>query len=112
MKLYDFNKAKQLIEANRDNLSEASLGMHEDWFWTADTIFEDNEFVKELNDNTEIGGINGSRWATPTLQLKFKDDTDKMIPCYTGESCGEPNTNFLGVLSSPVQQNITPLSGE
>ena len=151
MKCYDYAKAKQIIEENKDNLVEASLGMHEDWFWTAETVWENGEYKRELPDNAkeleeqyktarkdglkrfldereenglpkwnpeydkyttcQIGGIFGSSWATPTLNLKFKDGSDKMIPCHDGGiSDGSPHVGLLGVLSAPVQENITPLS--
>lgn len=114
MKKYNFERAKQLIEKHPDAVS-ASLGMHEDWFWTAEEIWnKESGFV--ITDGP-IGGINGSSWATPTLQLRFEDGTDKMIPCHdAGES--DPITPLQrtitsgGCLSGPVQDNITPLSSE
>lgn len=153
MKNYDYLKAKRLIEKYKDNLISATLGMHEDWFWTAETVWEEGEYKRELPDNADylnelyikarqnglpmylphkdgenpepnpeydkytahcISGIYGSGWATPTLQLCFKDDTEKMIPCHdNGESDGRiPGSWSLGVLSGPVQTNITSLSYE
>lgn len=138
MRTYNFIKAKELIEKNKTNLESASLGMHEDWFWTAETIFEEGEYKMDLPDNADeiykkyentrmrvksifskalrkydsimIGGVYGSDWATPTLNLIFKNGEEKMIPCYNGdkerEDAGFP---ILGVLSAPVQENITPL---
>ena len=53
MKNYDFKKAKKIIEESKDCLESASLGMHEDWAWTGQTIFEDGEFKKELPDNAD-----------------------------------------------------------
>lgn len=115
MKYYDYDKAKQLIEENKENLSSASLGMHEDWSWTADTIWSGGEYQKELLSNKEaedmnakyheqrkagmsmfdekykdydacfVAGIRGSEWATPTLNLVFCDGSDKMIECSYGE---------------------------
>lgn len=111
MKNYNFNKAKQLIAENLENLESASLGMHEDWFWTAETVWGNGEYKNELNDETTIGGIGGSSWATPTLQLLFKDGSEKMIECSEGETDNDkPSFLQLGVLSQPVQDNITPLS--
>ena len=151
MKTYDFKKAKQIIEENKENLVSASLGMHEDWFWTAETIYEEGEFKRQLPDNAEelqeqfekareeglsmflneedenglaninpeyskytihqINGLFGSDWATPTLQLRFKDGSEKMIPCHNnGVSSGTMPSGFLGELSAPVQEHITPLS--
>ena len=109
MKTYDFNKAKSLIE-NTPNVESASLGMHEDWFWTAETVYEEGKFTIELNDDTQIGGINASKWATPTLQLCFSDGTEKMIEISVGQNDEDKPSSFhLGVLSQPCQDNITPL---
>lgn len=47
MKYYDYNKAKTLIEST-PNLAEASLGMREDWFWTAKTVWEDGIWTQTL----------------------------------------------------------------
>jgi hypothetical protein len=138
MKYYNFQLAHQIIEQNKENLQSASLGMYEDWFWTAETVWEDGEYKKELflgdlqaefekykarrNElesslkameeygHIQIAGISCSMYATPTLQLVFKDGDDKMIPVYVGESEREAPVDHLGVLSGPVQANITPLS--
>lgn len=154
MKYYDFDKAKKLIEDHRDSLNEANLGMYEDWFWTAERIFKCGAFDRDLPDNKTalekhgnylekrrggmslfieesksfndimIGGIYGSDWATPTIQLQFLDGTDKMIPCFITDSekekpFGEQKAEIahkqsllLGCLSGPAQDNITPLSNE
>lgn len=110
MKKYDFKKAIQIIEENKDSIQAASLGMHEDWFWTAEPIFGDGEFTKQFEDDSVIGGINSSNWATPTLELEFKDGSSKMISCFVGESDREkPEWFAFGVLSQPIQDNITPL---
>lgn len=93
MKIYDFNKTKSLIE-NTPNVESASLGMREDWFWTAKTVYKEGKFTTELNDDTEILGINGSIWATPTLQLCFSDGTEKMIEVSTGQN-DEEKPNWL-----------------
>lgn len=111
MKKYDFKKVKKIISDNKKKLESASLGMHEDWFYTAETVWESGEYAKDLDNKTRIGGIDGSYWATPTLQLCFKDGSDKMIDVSVGESDDEkPDFLKMGVLSKPVQDNITPLS--
>ena len=53
MKTYDFSKAKQLIKENAENLVNASLGMCEDWGWTAQTIWRNGEFEHELPENAD-----------------------------------------------------------
>ena len=117
MKTYDFSKAKQLISENAENLVSASLGMHEDWAWTAKTIWENGNYKsdfptdEESLEKHEIAGINGSTWATPTIELIFKNGEKRMHACYKGESSGTRSSFFqLGILSQSVQDNITPLS--
>jgi hypothetical protein len=111
---YDFKKAKKLILKHQKDLMTASLGMHEDWFWTTETAFENGMLTQDLDNITIIAGINGSAWATPTLRLEFKDGTDKMIPCHDGtaHTRSQPPFPICGVLSTPVQALITPLSKE
>ena len=50
MRFYDYKKAKQFIEKNKESIKQASLGMHEDWFWTAETIFKDGKYLVDFND--------------------------------------------------------------
>lgn len=83
MKNYDFERAKQLVESQQDQIDSASMGMFEDWFWTAETVFENGNWKNDLNPNTNIGGINRSEWATPTLEIRFKDGRREMIDCFT-----------------------------
>lgn len=60
----------------------------------------------------QIAGLYGSDWATPAIQLYFKDGTEKMLACYNGTSSGTKPLRILGVLSGPVQEALTPLSDE
>jgi hypothetical protein len=85
MKKYDYAEAKKLIELNRADIAEASLGMAEDWSWTAATVFEGDAFTLDLDKEPAIAGITGSSWGTPTLSLTFKDGHRDNIPCFTGE---------------------------
>lgn len=104
-KQYDFDLAKRMIQMKSDVLESAQLGMEEDWFWTAETVYNDGVFSKELiQDQTEIGGIGGSNWATPALLLTYKDGREEFVDCYTGESTSKRPAWFdLGILSSPCQ---------
>ncbi len=103
MKKYDFEKVKNYIENNRNNIKSVYLGMHEDWFWTAENVFEDGEYTKKLGENTTIAGISGSYWATPVMQVEFKDGTEKVIGCYSGESDEIKSNEWLGCMSAEVQ---------
>lgn len=79
---YDYKKAKMLIEKEKKNIKEALLGMREDWFWTAEIVFEDDKYVIDLEQkNLTIAGIDGSFWATPVLEITYKDDTTKTEFC-------------------------------
>jgi len=83
MKHYDYDKAKSIIKENKSKgLVEASLGMKEDWYWTAETIWNDGKYVMVLKEKTEIAGINGSNWATPVLELTYSDETKITLNCY------------------------------
>ena len=57
MKKYDFKKAHDFIEAEKEVLAEATLGMHEDWFWTAETVWENGEYVVNLATVTLTSGL-------------------------------------------------------
>lgn len=108
-KKYDFEKAKAIIEKEKDLIESASLGMQEDWFWTAESIYEEGSFTKELSNTTTIGGLDGSCWATPVLRIHYVDGSEIVYECFVGESSGV-NTfgSFLtsGPLSSEAQANI------
>ena len=111
MKKYDFVKAKKLIRENKENLESASIGMHEDWFWTAETVWEGGKYKQKLNKDSNLGGINESEWATPTLQLCYKGGREEMIEISIGanEKDGPPFT-INGVMSGPTQESIKPIS--
>lgn len=109
MKKYDFDKAKRIILERKDRVSVASLGMLEDWFWTATPIFEDCEFC--IPENYLIAGINGSIWATPFLKIEYRDSSETFIPCYIGESEENASPSFsFGELSGPCQEIINEKS--
>lgn len=110
MKKYDFAKARDLIEAEKEILTEAILGMHEDWFWTGETVWENGEYAVNLATVAEIAGISGSSWATPVIKLIYNDGKERFLECYKGESSGtKPDFLELGVLSGPLQDSIEPI---
>ena len=83
MKHYDYDKAKSIIKENKSKgLVEASLGMQEDWYWTSETIWHNGKYARVLKESSDIGGIKGSNWATPILELIFKDETIITLNCY------------------------------
>jgi hypothetical protein len=113
VKKYDVKKVKAFIEANKERIKSVALGMYEDWFWTAEDVFENGAFRRELIEGILIGGINGSRWGTPSMLVEYTDGTNEMIECYTGESeASQPSFFTFGVLSGPCQSNLPALSKE
>ncbi len=117
MKNYDFKKARKILKNELGKgVKEASLGMYEDWFWTAESIYRDGKNVR-LRKAGKIGGIEGSYWATPTLCIEYSDGDRKMFPCFIGENDEKVaqqkkqtfGTEALGCLSAPVQNDLPEL---
>lgn len=102
MAKYDYQLAKAIIEKEKENISSADLGMHEDWGWTAQEVYNSTDgFTKDLDDeDLSIAGINGSTWATPVLQLYYKDDTEKTFKCYEGAVTPENKSHIQNMLTS------------
>lgn len=154
MKNYNYDLATRIVNklVELDVLENASMGMHEDWFWTAETIWEDGEWKVNFLSNEDadkmseefnkkrteglriyldekdengfskfnpeytkfsaclIGGIRGSSWATPVLEIELKDGTKKTFNCFIGNSDKNELEKFeaqmmwaSGCLSAPVQ---------
>lgn len=111
MAQYNFNLAKQIINSSA-KLLRAELGMQEDWFWTADDVWNKNEGFSQSFNEGIIAGISGSYWATPTLRLVFEDGSEKWFECYEGmlgdalERIENEMNWASGCLSEPVQEYI------
>lgn len=105
MKVYDYKSAKRFIQMHADKIQCASIGMHEDWFWTAETVFEGDKFKVDLDqEGLTIGGIDGSRWATPMLECEMLDGSEVRKECSTGKNTEQkPEWFELGCMSGPVQ---------
>lgn len=73
MNYFDWDKALKIIEKYPNCCIDA--GMDEDWFWTADTIYDGKRRVK--NDVWT-----DSVWATPVCRV-CTDEGILTIPCYT-----------------------------
>lgn len=87
---YDYKKAIELIELEKENgLISADMGMAQDWFWTANEVWnkedgyininDNNSTLKDFTDEDTIAGINGSFWATPIIKLYFTNDLVKEL---------------------------------
>lgn len=47
-KYYDNKIIRDFIEKNKDEIEEVSVGMAEDWGWTASTIWENRRLCKRI----------------------------------------------------------------
>lgn len=88
---YDWNEIRRIIdEAAPIGLKEASLGMYEDWSWTAETVWTvEDGYLKDLDrpecdGSRMIAGINGSSWDMPAIELDFGDGWSRRKTVYVG----------------------------
>ena len=93
-----------LEEARKNGLSMFLDKKNDDGFYKSNPEYD--KYTTHL-----ISGIYGSGWATPVIQLCFKNGTEKMIECHNGgEITMSRPIGLLGELSAPVQEQITPIS--
>lgn len=85
-KYYDVEKAKKLIEENKDEIVEASLFMMGDYFWAGVTVWTEKDgYIIDLDNTHAFAGLVGSIWATPSLELYRKDATKHQMQCFISE---------------------------
>ena len=85
MKHYDTKFIREYIEKNKEKIENVDCFMREDYRWTCDTVFSDGEFCKGFNwkdKYLEVAGITGSTWATPTMEVEFKDGKIEKMECW------------------------------
>lgn len=91
MKYYDGKKIKEYICTRSDGLVAVEIGMGEDWSCTADEVWRNGKFRKNLNKRfIQVMGITGSYWATPTLYAIFDDGRTERIPVYREDNNQAP----------------------
>lgn len=87
MKYYSTNIIREFIEAHKENIETVECGMREDWSWTADTIYSNGEYQIDVSGSSvRIAGINGSYWATPIMEVTYKDGRREILDCYTDDN--------------------------
>ena len=85
MKKYDYKKAYNYIESHKEEISKVWLGIHEDWFWTCETVWKNGKYeVDLLSTNLKIASIE----LQEVKQMKFRvgdiiKGTDKDRYAYT-----------------------------
>ncbi|WP_445449053.1 hypothetical protein [Enterococcus faecalis] len=83
-KLYDFKKAKELIDSEVANseVDEVSLGTSSDYYWTADTVWKKGKYIINLDKAKLIAGIPGSDWDIPIIKFYYSDGKEKTVECF------------------------------
>lgn len=85
MKNYNVAFIKNYIEEHKVEIETVTCGMREDWSWTAETVFENGEFSSNYDwskEHISVAGISGSTWATPVMEVEFKDGRTEIVDCY------------------------------
>lgn len=105
MAKYDYKLMKKTVQKYSDLIDSVSAGMAEDWWWTAEEIYSDGEFKVNLDDEPEIAGIRSSMWATPSIQITWKDGSEEFMDCYevSKPTLTPPEGFELGAMSKPCQ---------
>lgn len=87
MNFYDFEKAKYLIQENKDVTETASMYIAEDREWTEIVVYTSKDgYLSNLGidynltiieaieqDDCRVAAIKGSVWGTPTIELRLKN---------------------------------------
>ena len=81
---YNFKLIRQYVEGFKELIDTAYIGMEEEWFYSAATIFDEGEYTRDIStEGRKIDGVSGSPWATPILMIRFKDGTEAIFDCGT-----------------------------
>lgn len=82
MRNYDYKKAIEIIEQEKENLNSVYLGMISNWRWTSEMVWCKNSYLINLKKKPKILGIGGSTRDKPTLKLCYKNGDFAYIDCY------------------------------
>lgn len=85
----DFEKANQIIEKEKEKIDYVIGGLAEDWGYTQGTIFIDGKYVKKADEYESP--YFSSYWATPAIEINYKNGKSKMIECYKASTRCIPN---------------------
>ncbi len=112
MKKYDYNLIKKIVDTftSVTEVESVSMGFHEDWFWTAETIYENGGFTERFLWEKSAGGVNGSTWATPVIEIELATGETHIFNCYESDSIESDIFKTIsnmalfsgGVLSGPM----------
>jgi hypothetical protein len=79
MRQIDWDKLKEFIETNKNELSSVEAGLAEDWEYTSGEVWNSKDgYIKKAD--TYVYGA--SKWATPSVHVTFKDGEIKTLECW------------------------------
>lgn len=109
MKSYNEIKVYQYINNNIDIIETVYIGMYEDWWWTAESIFENVGEKFDISVFEDIS-LHESYWATPSMLVRFMDGSERLFDVSKGESDGKKDvTDIHGALSIETQNSLPKL---
>ena len=89
MKMYCTQTIKSTIADEGDSIRRIEVGMMEDWFSTAATVYEGSTTACEAilyasldGKAITVVGIVGSKWATPVMVITYRDGALKILSCF------------------------------
>jgi hypothetical protein len=83
MKYYSMEKIRDFVAKSEKPIKSVSVGMKEDWGWTAVEIYRKGKFTANVNGKRlKVAGIEGSTWATPVMRVEYKGGILETIECY------------------------------
>ena len=97
MRVYNTKLIRDFIEDNKNEIHSVICGMREDWSWTADKVFYDGEYIEDLSgEEVNIAGITGSTWATPIMEIEYKNGNIQTFDCYKDDEVAEDISRIMG----------------
>ena len=107
MKSYDYKKAKQLIEENKQSLLKACLGMHEDWLYTSETVWENGQFQRALPDNAvELDKALLEKMKNGLSMFEGENDSGELNPVYKRMAAYKIKKIFSSSWATPTLQLV------
>lgn len=87
MKHYSTQIIREFTETHKNDIDTVECGMREDWSWTAETVYSNGDYDIDMNGTSvTIAGIDGSYWATPIMEVTYKDGRREIVDCYLSDN--------------------------
>lgn len=75
-KQVDWDKVKEFVESNKENLESVTVGLAEDWSYTSGEVWNSKEgYIPK--ENTYVYA--SSKWATPAMDVEYKSGASETL---------------------------------